>query len=198
MGVWWRAGGGVAVLQTGPMAVVLVYIQQCKSFVEMCIVSCLSASPALVVDCLAVVTLPTRSTAPTVAGCRLVGCSVVSGRPLRSRAVAGVSWHVCVCLGPVLASHSTSLTAAAAAAAWRGRGRVHIAGWSYGGVGPERVSGGEEEGGGVRSGPGEARTILLLHIISVRPSKQPLMLHHHQHGGLGIGLGSRTLERAGR
>jgi hypothetical protein len=28
----------------------------------------------------------------------------------------------------------------------------------------------------VRSGPGEARTILLLHIISVRPSKQPLML----------------------
>ena len=27
-----------------------------------------------------------------------------------------------------------------------------------------------------RSGPGEARTILLLHIISVRPSKQPLMV----------------------
>jgi len=35
---------------------------------------------------------------------------------------------------------------------------------------------GEEEGGGVRSGPGEARTILLLHIISVRPSEQPLMV----------------------
>ena len=34
----------------------------------------------------------------------------------------------------------------------------------------------EEEGGGVRSGPGEARTILLLHIISVRPSKQPLLV----------------------
>jgi hypothetical protein len=50
----------------------------------------------------------------TVAGCRLVGCSVVSGRPLRSRAVAGVSLHVCVCLGPVLASHATSLPAAAA------------------------------------------------------------------------------------
>jgi uncharacterized membrane protein len=33
-----------------------------------------------------------------------------------------------------------------------------------------------EKGGGVRSGPGEARTILLLHIISVRPSKQPLMV----------------------
>jgi hypothetical protein len=28
----------------------------------------------------------------------------------------------------------------------------------------------------VRSGPGAARTILLLHIISVRPSKQPLMV----------------------
>jgi len=28
----------------------------------------------------------------------------------------------------------------------------------------------------VRSGPGEARTILLLQIISVRPSKQPLMV----------------------
>jgi hypothetical protein len=28
----------------------------------------------------------------------------------------------------------------------------------------------------VRSGPGEARTILLLHIISARPSKQPLMV----------------------
>ena len=28
----------------------------------------------------------------------------------------------------------------------------------------------------MRSGPGEARTILLLHIISVRPSKQPLMV----------------------
>ena len=28
----------------------------------------------------------------------------------------------------------------------------------------------------MRSGPGEARTILLLHIISVRPSMQPLMV----------------------
>jgi hypothetical protein len=40
----------------------------------------------------------------------------------------------------------------------------------------EGSSGGEEEGGGVRSGRGEARTILLLHIISVRPSKQSLMV----------------------
>ncbi len=28
---------------------------------------------------------------------------------------------------------------------------------------------------GARSGPGAARTILLVHIISARPSKQPLM-----------------------
>ena len=35
---------------------------------------------------------------------------------------------------------------------------------------------GEEKGGGVRSGPGEARTILLLDVISARPSKQPRMV----------------------
>ena len=40
-------------------------------------------------------------------------------------------------LGPVLASHAPS-PPAVAAAAWRGRGRVPIAGWSCGGVGPER------------------------------------------------------------
>jgi hypothetical protein len=82
---------------------------------------------ALVVVCLAIVTLPPLSTAPTVAGCRLVGCSVVSGLSLRSRAVAGVSLHVCVCLGPVLASHAPS-PPAAAAAYWRGLGLVPIAG----------------------------------------------------------------------
>jgi hypothetical protein len=121
-------------------------LQQCKSFVEMCIVSRLSAAPAcvcgkglqpgaaLVVVCLAVATLPPHSTAPAVAGCRLVGCSVVSGRPLRSRAVAGVSQHVCDCLGPVLASLAPS-PPAAAAAAWRGRGRVPMAGCNCGGKG---------------------------------------------------------------
>ena len=125
--------------------------------------------------CLAIVTLQPRSMVPAVTGCRLVVCSVVIGRTLRSRAMAGVSLHVCVGLGPVLASHAPS-PPAAAAAAWRGRGRVPIAGWSCGGVDRKGVFGGEEEGGGVRSGPGEARTILLLHIISVRPSKQPLMV----------------------
>ena len=39
-----------------------------------------------------------------------------------------------------------------------------------------RGVGGEEEGGGETSGPGEARTILLFHIISARPSKQPLIV----------------------
>jgi hypothetical protein len=34
----------------------------------------------------------------------------------------------------------------------------------------------QEEGGGVRSGPGAARTILLSHIISARSSKHPLMV----------------------
>jgi hypothetical protein len=124
-------------------------LQQCKSFVEMCIVSFLSATSAcvcgrglqpgaaLVVVCLTVVTLPPSSAGPTVVGCRLVGCSVVSGLPLRSRAVTGVLMHVCVCLGPVLASHAMSLPAVAAAV-WRGWGQVHIEGWSYGGVGPVR------------------------------------------------------------
>ena len=117
-------------------------LQQCSSFVEMCIVSCLSAAPAcvcaaLVVVCLAVVTLPPRSTAPAVAGCRLVGCSVVSRRTQRSRAVVGMSQRVRVGLGPVLASRAPS-PPAAAAAAWRGRGRVPIAGLRLGGVGQDR------------------------------------------------------------
>ena len=67
-------------------------LQQCKSFVEYVHCELPSAAPACVcgrgaatwgcprrrLPC--VVTLPPRSTAPTVAGCRLVGCSVVSGR----------------------------------------------------------------------------------------------------------------------
>ena len=43
---------------------------------------------------------------------------------------------------------------------------LFILGSKLGGVGPERGLRGEEEGGGVRSGPGAARTILLFHIIS--------------------------------
>ena len=50
---------------------------------------------------------------------------------------------------------------------------LFILGSNLGGVGRERVLGGEEEGGGVRSRPGVARTILLFHTISVRPPKQP-------------------------
>jgi hypothetical protein len=81
-----------------------------------------------------------------LADCLILCVEAVSGRPLRSLAVAGVSLHVCVCLGPVLASHATSLPAAAVAA-WRGRGQVHIAGWSYDGVGPvRRLRGGKKKG----------------------------------------------------
>ena len=43
----------------------------------------LQPGAALVVFCLAVVTLQPRSNAPAVAGCGLVGSSVVSGLPLR-------------------------------------------------------------------------------------------------------------------
>jgi hypothetical protein len=51
----------------------------------------LQPGAALVVVHLAVVTLQPRFTAPTVAGCFLVGCSVVRGLPLCSCAVTGVS-----------------------------------------------------------------------------------------------------------
>ena len=78
--------------------------------------------------------------------------------------------------GPVLASRAPSPPAAAAAAK-RGRGQVPIAGWSLGGVGPDRGLRGGGRGGGVKSGPtGEGRTILLLHIIGNRPSRPPLMV----------------------
>ncbi len=57
---------------------------------------------------------------------------------------------------------------------------LFIPGSNLGGVGPVKglrgCTGGEEEGGGVRSGPGAARTILLFHIISTRPSNQPRMV----------------------
>ena len=53
---------------------------------------------------------------------------------------------------------------------------LFILGSSLGGVGPVRGLRGEEEEGGVRSGPGSASTILLFHTISVRPSKQPHMV----------------------
>jgi hypothetical protein len=53
---------------------------------------------------------------------------------------------------------------------------LFIPGSNLGGGGPVRGFRGEEEGGSVRSGPGAARTILLFHIISARPSKQPRMV----------------------
>ncbi len=53
---------------------------------------------------------------------------------------------------------------------------LFILGSSLGGVGQVRGLRGEEEEGGVRSGPGSARTILLFHTISARPPKQPRMV----------------------
>ena len=47
---------------------------------------------------------------------------------------------------------------------------LSILGSNLSGVRLEGVFGGEEEGGGVRSGPRAARTILLFHINSARPS----------------------------
>ncbi len=76
----------------------------------------LQPGAALAVVRIAVVTLPSCSTVPAVAGCRLVDCSVVSGRPLRNYAVAGVSQRVRVGLGLVLASRAPSPPAAIAAA----------------------------------------------------------------------------------
>jgi hypothetical protein len=54
---------------------------------------------ALVVVCLAIVTLQPCSTAPAVAGCRLVGCSTVSGQTLLSLAMTRVLHHVHFSLG---------------------------------------------------------------------------------------------------
>ena len=54
------------------------------------------------------------------------------------------------------------------------------------------VLGMEEEGGGVRSGPGAARTILRFYIISARPSKQPLMLRTFLKGTRAASAGAST------
>ena len=135
----------------------------------------LQPGAALVVVRLAVVTLPPRSTAPAVAGCRLVGCSVslVSS--------ADGLYAVALCRG------CRSASASAWGPFWppvprprlrlpRPPGGGGVGFPLRGGVLSEedriRVFGGEEEGCGVRSGPGEARTIVLLPVISARPSKR--------------------------
>jgi hypothetical protein len=53
---------------------------------------------------------------------------------------------------------------------------LFILGSNLGGVGPVRGLLGGGRRVGVRSGPGAARTILLFHISSARPSKQPRMV----------------------
>jgi hypothetical protein len=86
----------------------------------------------------------------------------------------GLSSGVCVGSGPVLVSRTQTLPAVAAAARREQGLGLHCRlefGWS--GVWDRLgVFGGEEEEGGVRSGPGEVRTILLFH----SPSKQSCMV----------------------
>ena len=142
---------------------------------------------------------PPRSSSPTVVGCRLGGYLVGRDRWGGERGVGGVlpriniradvwgessimtgvyelwcsstlhiGWGLCdrVCL--VLVCRGKY-----------GLGVVvllFILGSNLGGVGPVRGLRREEDVGGVRSGPGAARTILLFHIISARPSKQPRMV----------------------
>ena len=92
--------------------------------------------------------------------------------------VERVLQFISISLGPVLASSAQSVM-------WQlrpqsGLNRDWVGFPLRGGVWADKdqigVFGGEEEGGGVWSGSGEDRTILLLHIISARPSKQSLMV----------------------
>ena len=75
----------------------------------------LQPGAALVVVQLAVMILPTSSSTPAVAGCCLVGCSVVNGLTLCSHDVYGVSHHVLIGLGPVLESSAQSQSVAVVA-----------------------------------------------------------------------------------
>ncbi len=59
---------------------------------------------------------------------------------------------------------------------WGGGVFLFILGSNLGGVGPERGLRAGGRRGWCEEWAGEARTILLFHIISARPSKQPLMV----------------------
>jgi hypothetical protein len=120
--------------------------------------------------------LPSRSSSPTVTGCRLGGSSVRRDLWGGERVVGGVlprisigTWGLCARLCLVLVCWGRYCLG--------GGVLLFILGSSLGGVEPVRgVFGGEEEGGGVRSGRGAARTIPLFHTISARPPKQPRMV----------------------
>ena len=62
---------------------------------------------------------------------------------------------------------------AGSGAVWEGGSSLH-SGIEFGRS--RTGEGSSEEGGGVRSGPGAARTILLFHTISASPPKQPRMV----------------------
>ena len=94
-----------------------------------------------------------------------------------------IGWSLCDRLCPVLVCRGRC--------GLRGGVLFFILGSNLGGVGPERGLRGGGRRGGVRSGPGAARTILLFHIISARPSKHPLMVRTFLK--LYMGLGSYFL-----
>jgi len=157
--------GAPAVLALAPLAVVLADVG------TPAVLAFAPVGAALVVVCLDVVPLPPRFRADGGGlsfgwmSCWMQGCMSCRGRTalrLRSSAVAGGR-----------ACRRAHVVSPPSVPACCGRSRTAEAG-----SGPHcgAVFGGEEEGSGVRSGPGAARTILLFHILSARPSKQPLMV----------------------
>jgi hypothetical protein len=146
---------------------------------------------------------PSRSYSQTVAGCRLGGYPAGRDRWGGERVVGGVlprisiddlwgessimtgvyerwcsstlhiGWGLCDCLCLVLVCRGSYSLGGVVLLAL-----LFILGSSLGGVGLVRgLRGGRwNEGGGVRSGPGSARTILLFHTSSARPPKQPRMV----------------------
>ena len=108
VGMRWRADGGMGVLRTEPVATD-VRVYNSRSFVEMCMVSCLSASPEFVCGWGAATwgcprlrsTCRRDSPAPLyhttcdcLSFCLLVGCSVDRRLPLQSLIVAPVCLFV--------------------------------------------------------------------------------------------------------
>jgi hypothetical protein len=161
---------------------------QCRSFVEICIVNCLSLANqrayvggGLQPGAALVVVSPCHRDSPdliyhTICGWLFVWLATVSSAD---------------CLYTVL------LRGVAACPRWPGArsglpcpvpacGRRCLPGWGRIGfplrggvwaeVGPDRWSSGGRKKGWCEEWPGDARTILFLHVISARPSKQPLMV----------------------
>jgi hypothetical protein len=134
----------------------------------------LQSEAALIDVRLDVGSLQTSSSSPTVAGCRLGGFSVGRDWWGGERIVGGVlprinigTWGLCDRLCLVLVCRARTV--------WGGGSSLH-SGIEFGRSRTGEGSSGGRKRGGVRSGPGEARTILFFHTISARPPKQPRMV----------------------